>query len=126
VQASESMFELLRITRSASIFDEVANLLVRRIRLALQVPSRADADTEAQFQSVREKLDGFFPRFREMYARLLATHLEGDLSAVVDSLRGEAVQRYFAASPDIDRALSMSLQQLAMEMVQSVYASDGN
>jgi hypothetical protein len=116
------MAELLRITRSASIFDEVANLLVLRVRAALQVPSRADEETEAQFRQMREKLDQHFPRFRERYAGLLATHLKAAPSDVVAGLRNEAVQRFFIASPGINRDLSFELQQLAAEMIKSVSA----
>ena len=119
VQDSDSMTELLRITRCASTFDEVANLLVLRVRAALQVPSRADEETEAQFRQLREKLDAHFPRFRAMYARLLAAHLKAEPADIVEGLRSEAMQRFFAASTSIHRTLAFELQQLAAEMAKT-------
>jgi hypothetical protein len=116
------MMDLLCMTRSASIFDEVANLLVMRIRAAMQVPSRADEETEAQFRAIREKLDHYFPRFQDRYASLLAAHLPRKPADVMEGLRTEPMQRFFAASPAIDRTLSLELQQLALDMVKSVCA----
>jgi hypothetical protein len=116
------MMDILCITRSASIFDEVANLLVMRIRAALQVPSRADEETEAQFSAIREKLDDYFPRFQARYAGLLAAHLKREPADVMEGLRTEPMQRFFAASPAINRTLSLELQQLALDMVKSVCA----
>jgi hypothetical protein len=120
LEQSSSLRELAQITRSAMIFDNLANLLVQRVRTAMRVPSSADAETEQQFRALREKLDAFFPNFQRRYARLLADHLRDDPSRVVDGLRDAAIQRFFAASADIDRTMSVELQQLAGEMVQSV------
>lgn len=120
MQYSPSMAELMCITRSASIFDEVANHLVLRVRAALQVPIRADEETEAHLRQLRAKLDDHFPRFRELYAGLLAAHLKAEPAAVVQALRGETIQRYFTASASINRALSFELQQLASEMLKAL------
>jgi hypothetical protein len=126
VQDQDPMGELLRITRSATIFDDIANLLIRRVRAAMCVPSRTDEETEAQFDQLRAKLDAFFPRFREIYTGLLAAHLQEQPERVVESLRGAALQRYFAASASIDRSLTVELERLAAEMVKSAYSTPAN
>jgi hypothetical protein len=126
VQHSDSMAEILRITRTASIFDDVANLLVSRVRAAMRVPSNADAETEAQLARLREKLDVHFPEFRATYAALLAAHLRADAASVAEALRNPLLQSFFVASPAIARELSVELPQLAAEMVKSVSGNAAN
>jgi hypothetical protein len=124
VQHSDAIAELLHLTRSASIFDDIANLLVLRVRAAMHVPARADEETEAQLRQLRERLEAHFPRFRQLYAGLLASSLKAEPAVVADGLRSEAIQRFFSASPAIDRALAIELPQLAAEMVQSLYHAE--
>jgi hypothetical protein len=48
--------------------------------------------------------------------------LKREPADVMEGLRTEPMQRFFAASPANNRPLSLELQQLALDMVKSVCA----
>ena len=65
----------VRVTRAARIFDAMVGALVWRVRKAMSVPDRADEETEASFRALRERLDAYFPEFRNIYGQLLVEQL---------------------------------------------------
>jgi hypothetical protein len=112
---------IVLVTRAATIFDAVVNALLGRVRQAMSVPEVASEATEAQFRELREKLDAFFPEFRNMYGSLLSQSLgERHVDAVLAGLEAPALQAFFGVSVQIDAELRSASNDLMREMAEYV------
>jgi hypothetical protein len=112
----------IQITRAAPLFDRLAEAVVDHCasldpaqRSAGQ-RQRGNADPDA----LRERLDWFFPQFRDLYFNLLRQHIGPDLPAVLRAVNDESVQRYLRAREAMQPALLRGMQRLGREMLSSL------
>jgi hypothetical protein len=110
----------IQITRAAPLFDRLAEAVVEH-RSSLEASQRGQGSAAPpQLHVLRERLDWFFPQFRDLYLNLLRQHIGPDLPAVLRALNDESVQRYLRALQAMQPALSHALQQLGREMSTSL------
>ena len=75
------------------------------------------APGEASQAELRERLDAFFPEFRQLYGGLLVKHIGPErLPEVLAALDDEAVQLYFRALQAMEPELVGGLQSLSKRM----------
>lgn len=117
----------IQITRAAPLFDHLVDAVLEhrtsRVRTRPAAAGNAQSDA-ARLDALRERLDWFFPQFRDLYFELLREQLGPDLSIVLDALRDERVQRFLRALETMHPALLHALQQLGREMTHALEASD--
>jgi hypothetical protein len=119
----------VRVTRAAALFDRLVATLLAHLDAdaqdpAAQVPAAQDAGAGGQAE-LRERLDAFFPEFRQLYGSLLVKHIGAKwLPGVLEVLCSEAVQVYFRALQAMEPELIGGLQQLTKRM--AVVASAGS
>ena len=114
----------IQITRAAPLFDRLVDaVLEHRTSRVSTRPAAAGPNDPAQLAALRERLDWFFPQFRELYFELLREQLGADLSSVLDALKEERVQRFLRALEALHPALLSSMQQLGREMLVALEAS---
>jgi len=117
----------IQITRAAPLFDRLVDaVLEHRTSRATTRPAAATPlaqNDPAQLDALRERLDWFFPQFRDLYFELLREQLGADLSPVLSAMKDERVQRFLRALDTMRPALLCSLQQLGREMTNALEAS---
>src|SRR5262245_63508903 len=94
-EAAAAAAAAVRVTRAAALFDRLIATL-----LAQPLPSDASGSelAPAAQMELRERLDAFFPEFRQLYGGLLVKHIGARcLPSVLAALDSEAVQIYFKA-----------------------------
>lgn len=110
----------VRVTRAAALFDRIIATLLVPVG---QASTPARAVEEAERADLRERLDAFFPEFRQLYGGLLVKHIGAQaLPAVLAALDSEAVQAYFRALQAMEPELLGGLQSLTKRM--AVVAAD--
>jgi len=111
----------VRVTRAAALFDRlIATLLAQ---LEPEAPAGQSSPPAGQAE-LRERLDAFFPEFRQLYGGLLVKHIGARcLPSVLAALDSEAVQIYFKALQAMEPELIGGLQSLTRRM--AVVASSG-
>lgn len=119
----------VRVTRAAALFDRLVATLLAHVDPAEQDPAATEAaaqDPSAGGQAeLRERLDAFFPEFRQLYGSLLVKHIGAQwLPGVLEVLRSDAVQVYFRALQAMEPELIGGLQKLTKRM--AVVASAGS
>lgn len=110
----------VRVTRAAALFDRIIATL-----LGPASPGAAPGDgvDSAERAELRERLDAFFPEFRQLYGGLLVKHIGAQsLPAVLGALDNELVQAYFRALQAMEPELIGGLQSLTKRM--AVVAAD--
>jgi|SRR6185295_19792627 len=108
----------IQITRAAPLFDRLAHQVVEH-RVSLELSQRGTpggSRANVQVDALRERLDWFFPQFRDLYFNLLRQHIGPDLPAVLRALNDESVQRYLRALEAMRPALLHALLQLGQQM----------
>jgi hypothetical protein len=116
-----SAHSAIQITRAAPLFDRLAGAVVEhcsslsRHRIAAGLTC-----SESDHDLLRERLDWFFPKFRDLYFNLLRQHVGADLSEVLAVLSDERIQRYLRALESMQPALLHCLEQLGREMVSAL------
>jgi hypothetical protein len=112
----------VQITRAAPLFDRLAEAVIEH-HASLEASQRGAAlgsRANARLDALRERLDWFFPQFRDLYFTLLHQHIGPDLPAVLHALNDESVQRYLRALEAMRPSLLRALQQLGREMSTSL------
>jgi hypothetical protein len=106
----------VELTRAASLFDRLAN--------GIATMPHARADGSSADATVRERLDGLFPKFRALYGGLLVKHIGPDqVNDVLRALDNRAVRSYLVALEKMEPELIAGLQDLTREMIASVFQS---
>jgi hypothetical protein len=117
----------IQITRAAPLFDRLVDaVLEHRTSRATTSPAAANPLAQAdpaQLDALRERLDWFFPQFRDLYFELLREQFGTDLSLVLGALKEERVQRFLRALDTMRPALLRGMQQLGREMTNALEAS---
>jgi hypothetical protein len=116
----------IQITRAAPLFDRLVDaVLEHHTSRARTSPAGAGsaARNAVRLDALRERLDWFFPQFRELYFERLREQLGPDLSPVLGALQDERVQCFLRALETMRPALLHSLQQLGREMTNALEAS---
>jgi len=112
----------VQITHAAPLFDRLAEAVVEH-HTSLDASQRGAAlgsEANDRADALRERLDWFFPQFRDLYFNLLLQHIGAELPAVLRALNDESVQRYLRALEAMRPALLRALQQLGREMSSSL------
>lgn len=105
----------VRVTRAAALFDRLLATLLAHAAEAAPAPEQAE---------LRERLDAFFPEFRQLYGGLLVKHIGArSLPSVLAALDAEAVQVYFRALQAMEPELLEGLQLLTQRMTIVAAAS---
>jgi hypothetical protein len=113
----------IQITRAAPLFDRLAGAVVEhRASLCRHQMASGSVCSGSEPDVLRERLDWFFPKFRDLYFNLLRQHVGSDLPEVLAALNDEAVQRYLRALESMQPALLRCLEQLGQEMVSALSA----
>jgi hypothetical protein len=114
----------IQITRAAPLFDRLAGaVLEHRATLATQQRAGGSDCSGSEPHVLRERLDWFFPKFRDLYFNLLRQHVGSDLPEVLAALNDEPIQRYLRALESMQPALLHCLEQLGQEMVSALESS---
>lgn len=112
----------VQLTRAAPLFDHLVNVLLPQrpdASAGSPTPEGARQDpTAAELSAVRERLDGYFPEFSQLYLTLLRQHVGPDLPAVLAALSNELVQTYFRAVAAMESELIAALQKLGEKMAR--------
>jgi hypothetical protein len=109
----------VQVTRAARLFDGVASaLLPQQPRPGATIPGYGCESVERS--QLRERLDQFFPEYRQLYFDMLQRRLGSSLPAVLAALNNELIQSYFRALESMERELIHELQQLAQRMASSI------
>lgn len=120
-QAHISVRAAIQITRAAPLFDRLANAVVEH---CASLPTQRIADNSVCHGSaanvLRERLDWFFPKFRDLYFNLLRQHVGAELPEVLAALSDDTIQRYLRALESMQPALLHCLEQLGQEMVSAL------
>jgi hypothetical protein len=114
----------IQIIRAAPLFDRLVDAVLEY--RSSQLPTRRTAAVQNRAEldaALRERLDWFFPRFRDLYFDLLRGQLGSDLSSVLEALQDERVQRFLRAVETMRPALLGRMQQLGREMAAALDAS---
>lgn len=106
----------VRVTRAAALFDRLADDLVEQLRRRLERSERSAAQRTEQLRRLRERLDAFFPEFRQLYGGLLLEHLGHDGERVIAELQNDTAQRYFRAVQAMQGELQRGLERLSDRM----------
>jgi hypothetical protein len=102
----------VQITRAAPMFDHLVEAV-----LAERTPEGKPAVAGG---ALRERLDWFFPEFRELYFQLLREHLGADLTRVLSALSDDSVQLYFRSLQSMQPELRERLQRLGQRMASAL------
>ncbi|MEO8184160.1 MAG: hypothetical protein ABI895_35520 [Deltaproteobacteria bacterium] len=114
----------IQITRAAPLFDRLAGAVVEhRASLATHQCAGGLVGTGSERDLLRERLDWFFPKFRDLYFNLLRQHVGSDLPEVLAALSDETIQQYLRALEAMQPALLHCLEQLGQEMVSALESS---
>ena len=114
----------IQITRAAPLFDRLVGAVVEhRASLATQQRAGGSLGTGSERDVLRERLDWFFPKFRDLYFKLLRQHVGSELPEVLAALSDETIQRYLRALESMQPALLHCLEQLGQEMVSALESS---
>jgi hypothetical protein len=106
----------VQVTRAAALFDRLAENLIEQLSTRLQRREQ-DADSlQAQLRQLRERLDAFFPEFRQLYGGLLVKHLGLESARVIAALQEESAQQYFRAVQAMQAELQGGLERLCDRM----------
>jgi hypothetical protein len=106
----------VQVTRAAALFDRLAENLIEQLSARLL---RREPDAEwrqAQLRQLRERLDAFFPEFRQLYGGLLIKHLGQESARVIAALQEESAQQYFRAVQAMQAELQGGLERLCDRM----------
>jgi hypothetical protein len=107
----------VQVTRAASLFDRLADHLVQQLLARLEYRAEAgSASAPAELAALRERLDSFFPEFRQLYGGLLVKHLGAESARVIAALQGDCAQRYFRALQEMQPELVGGLERLGDRM----------
>ena len=114
----------IQIVRAAPLFDRLVDAVLEH--RASRAPARGGpaGPEPGTLDRLRERLDWFFPKFRELYFDLLREQLGPELPLVLSALQDERVQRFFRALEAMRPALLRSMQQLGGEMTNALAASE--
>ena len=112
----------IQLTRASPLFDRLVDAVLEH-RTSRATTSPATAGSGPSGPVLRERLDWFFPQFRDLYFDLLREQLGPDLSPVLGALRDERVQRFLRALEAMRPALLQGMQQLGREMMNALEAS---
>ena len=114
----------IQITRAAPLFDRLAGAVVEhRSSLSRHRIAAGSPCNDSDHVLLRERLDWFFPKFRDLYFNLLRQHVGSDLPDVLAALSDETIQRYLRALESMQPALLRCLEQLGQEMVSAIESS---
>lgn len=118
----------IQITRAAPLFDHLVDAVLEHYTSRTPTRPAAAGNVLAKndpipLAALRERLDWFFPQFRDLYFELLREQLGRDLSLVLGALQDERVQRFLRALETMRPALLRSMQQLGREMANALEAS---
>lgn len=114
----------IQITRAAPIFDRLVDAVLEHRTSCIPTRSAAAGHGAAPVELLRERLDWFFPQFRDLYFNLLCEQLGPELSPVLDALQEERVQRFLRSLESMHPALLRGMQQLGREMAAALEASE--
>ena len=104
----------MRVTRAAALFDRLIATLLAQVEPGSAPSPDAPRFTETE---LRERLDAFFPEFRQLYGGLLVKHIGTPcLPGVLAALESESVQIYFRALQAMEPELIGGLQNLTRRM----------
>jgi hypothetical protein len=113
----------IQITRAAPLFDRLVDAVLDHRTSRVSTRPATAGDDSAQLAALRERLDWFFPQFRDLYFELLREQLGNDFSSVLGALEDERVQRFLRALERMRPALLSGMQQLGREMANALEAS---
>ncbi|HEU4576706.1 MAG TPA: hypothetical protein VFS67_00530 [Polyangiaceae bacterium] len=113
----------IQITRAAPLFDRLVDAVLDHRTSRVSTRPAAAGHDPAQLVALRERLDWFFPQFRDLYFELLREQLGSDLSSVLGALKEEQVQRFLRALESMRPALLCGMQRLGREMSNALEAS---
>lgn len=113
----------VQIIRVAPLFDRLVDAVLEQRTSPLPTDAMTGARDPARQDALRERLDWFFPRFRDLYFELLRTQLGADLPCVLGALQDEHVQRFLRAVETMHPALLRCMDQLGREMAVALDAS---
>jgi hypothetical protein len=116
----------IQIVRVAPLFDRLVDAVLDQRTSRLPSRRAPAAQDCAQLNALRERLDWFFPRFRDLYFDLLRAQLGSDLSSVLGALQDEDVQRFLRAVETLHPELQRRMQQLGSEMAAALDASSAS
>ena len=111
----------IRITRAAPLFDRLAAAVLEHRASLPTTDSSVRSGSEQAL--LRERLDWFFPKFRDLYFNLLRQHVGSDLPNVLAALSDETIQRYLRALESMQPTLLHCLEQLGEEMLSALEPS---
>lgn len=112
----------VQVTRAAPLFDRLADTMLARVEDRLQCREQNDESLRGQaLRALRERLDAFYPEFRQLYGELLLEHLGAEQApGVLAALEHDSVQHYFRALHEMQSELWGGLERLAERMALAV------
>jgi hypothetical protein len=108
---------IAQLTHSDASFAHLAANFVGEVRRKLCVPDHADADVEAEFVALRQRIDGYYPEFCAILASALLDQLGSErLQEMLSGLNTEAAQRYLEVAGRIRLELEQSVPALTQKL----------
>jgi hypothetical protein len=115
---------IAQLTHSDASFAHLAGNFVGEVRRKLCVPDQADADVEAEFVALRQRIDGYYPEFCAILASALLDQLGSErLQEMLRGLNTEAAQRYLEVAGRIRLELEQSVPALTQKLAAAAQAA---
>lgn len=121
---SENLFHtMMKLTYADSAFNQMVDHLLARVRAALGAPpvdesgKSSDPLVDEEFVKLRQRLQGFFPEYEDIYRRTLLKHLgDANLAPAVAALQSQPMLTLFQALRAMGPELADELQGLTQRM----------
>lgn len=110
---------VMTLTGADAGFDRLVDAILRRLRLAMRLPSPTenDPDVEREIARLREQLTGFRPEYEAIQARLIEKYVGVDrLADVIALLQTDGMRHYFQALSEMNGELSAEVLALGQRM----------
>jgi len=111
---------IAQLTHAHASFAAMAATFVGEVRRKLCVPEHADADVEAEFVALRQRIDAYYPEFCAIFASALLDQMGPErLQEMLDGLNTEAARRYL----EVAGRIRLELEQSAPALTQKLTAA---
>ena len=133
IDLADTARTLVQVTQAARVFDRLVETLLTQLRAsgvasgAREVTLGRDGTLDlaaAEIMGARERMDGLYPEFQQLYGSLLLEHLGAEHAPeVLRALRSEPIQRYFRARRQMEQALVEGMNALSQKLSDAMYQS---
>jgi hypothetical protein len=129
---SETTSHLNAVIRLGGIdanFDHMVDAVIKYLRGRMGVsapaePGDADDVIEAEFAAVRTRLSSLRSQYHELYANILAEHLEAErLPAMVAALQNTEIQTYLATLKRVEPQVASEMAKFGDRMREAAFAA---